>query len=395
MESRLRKRTWMEINLDTIKNNYVAIRKQVPKGVKICCTIKADAYGHGAVKIGKFFEELGCDFFAVATVEEAIRLRVAGIIKPIMILGYSPVDISDVLAKYNLSQCVYSYEYGKALLADAKEKGVKLAVHIKIDTGMGRIGFIFKGRDEDKRIAEIAELCRSDSFVCEGIFTHFAISDDYAKGERFTRAQYDKFINIIGILEEKGIKPDLKHCSNSAGIISYPEYGLDMVRAGIALFGIFPSDSLKNEKIDLKQAFALKTIITRIETVEKNESVGYGRSYIASKKTKVATLPIGYADGFRRSNGDKSFKIYVKDKPCAVLGRVCMDQTMIDVSEVEEISVGDEITVFGNDSPISVYDYAVLHETIPYEVICNVGMRVPRVYYEKGEQKFITDYLLP
>lgn len=391
----LQKRTWMEIDLDMVEHNYNTIRNHVPDTAGVCCTIKADAYGHGAVRIGKLLDDLGGSFFAVSNAEEAIQLRKAGISKPIMVLGYSPLEITELLAEYKVSQCVHSYEYGKELLEDAKAKGVNLAIHIKIDTGMGRIGFPFRGFDEEARIDEIVELCRDEHFVTEGIFTHFPISDDQKKGESFTRSQYEKFIDVIDRLEKKGITFKVKHCANSAGLVDYPEYSLDMVRAGVLFFGIIPSWEMKNPDFDLKHTFAWKTVVSHIKTVRKGESIGYSRTYFADKTMKVATLPIGYADGFSRSNGKNGFKIYVKGKPCSILGRVCMDQIMIDVSEVEKLQVGDEITVFGNGSPISVYDYSELHETIPHEVMCNIGMRVPRIYYRHGKPESVTDYLLP
>ena len=395
MENCLQKRTWMEIDLDMVEHNYNTIKNHVPNTTNICCTIKADAYGHGAVRIGRLLDELGGFFFAVSNAEEAIQLRKAGIEKPIMVLGYSPLGITEILAKYNVSQCVHSYEYGKALAEDARQKGVRLPIHIKIDTGMGRIGFPFRGYDEDARLLEIEELCNDEAFISEGIFTHFPISDDQKKGEQFTREQYAKFISVIERLEQKGITFPVKHCANSAGLVDYPEYSLDMVRAGVLFFGILPSREMKNVDFDLKHTFALKTVISHIKTVCKGESIGYSRLYTAEKDMKVATLPIGYADGFRRSNGAKEFKVYIKGKPCAILGRVCMDQTMIDVSDVDELSVGDEVTLFGIGSPVSVYDYAELHETIPHEVMCNIAMRVPRVYYRHGKPESTADYLLP
>ena len=391
----LQKRTWMEIDLDMVEHNYNTIRNHVPDTAGVCCTIKADAYGHGAVRIGKLLDDLGGSFFAVSNAEEAIQLRKAGISKPIMVLGYSPLEITELLAEYKVSQCVHSYEYGKELLEDAKAKGVNLAIHIKIDTGMGRIGFPFRGFDEEARIDEIVELCRDEHFVTEGIFTHFPISDDQKKGESFTRSQYEKFIDVIDRLEKKGITFKVKHCANSAGLVDYPEYSLNMVRAGVLFFGIIPSWEMKNPDFDLKHTFAWKTVVSHIKTVRKGESIGYSRTYFADKTMKVATLPIGYADGFSRSNGKNGLKIYVKGKPCSILGRVCMDQIMIDVSEVEKLQVGDEITVFGNGSPTSVYDYSELHETIPHEVMCNIGMRVPRIYYRHGKPESVTDYLLP
>lgn len=390
----LQHKTWMEIDLDMIEHNYNTIRAHVPQSAGVCCTIKADAYGHGAIRIGKLLDELGGYFFAVSNPEEAIELRKAGITKPIMVLGYSPVEITELLAKYNISQCVHSYEYGKALAEDALSKGVKLSIHIKLDTGMGRIGFPFRGYDEENRISEIVELCNMSCFVSEGIFTHFPISDDRKKGEEFTREQYKRFISAIERLEEKGIKFSVKHCANSAGLVDYPEYSMDMVRAGVLFFGILPSQEMKNTDFDLLHTFSLKTVISNIKTVQKGESIGYSRTFTAEKTMKVATLPIGYADGFSRSNGKKGLKIYIHGIPCDIVGRVCMDQTMIDVSEVNDISIGEEITVFGKDSPISVYDYSELHDTIPHEIMCTIARRVPRVYFRHGKIESVSDYLI-
>lgn len=395
MENCLQKRTWMEIDLDMVEHNYKTIRNHVPSSAGVCCTIKADAYGHGAVRIGKLLDELGGSFFAVSNAEEAIQLRRAGIEKPIMVLGYSPLETTELLAEYNISQCVHSYEYGRMLAEDARKKNVRLAIHIKIDTGMGRIGFPFRGFDEDARIEEVVELCREDVFINEGIFTHFPISDSQKNGEAFTRAQYDKFVSVIERLEKRGVTFAVKHCANSAGLVDYPEYSLNMVRAGVLFFGIIPSWEMKNPDFDLKHTFAWKTVVSHIKAVKAGETIGYSCTYTATSDMKVATLPIGYADGFRRSNGNKGFKIYVKGVPCSIVGRVCMDQIMIDVSDVDELSVGEEIVIFGNGSPTSVYDYSELHETIPHEVMCNIAMRVPRVYYRHGKPESITDYLLP
>ena len=395
MNNCLQKRTWMEIDLDMVEHNYKTIRNHVPSNAGVCCTIKADAYGHGAVRIGKLLDELGGAFFAVSNAEEAIQLRKSGIEKPIMVLGYSPLEITELLAEYRISQCVHSYEYGKALLLDARAKGVKLAIHIKIDTGMGRIGFPFRNFDEDARLDEIVELCNDEAFIPEGIFTHFPISDNQEKGEEFTRAQYEKFVSVIERLEKRGVTFAVKHCANSAGLIDYPEYSLDMVRAGVLFFGIIPSWEMRNPDFDLKHTFAWKTVISHVKTVKAGESIGYSRTFIADKDMRVATLPIGYADGFRRSNGNKELKIYIQNKPCSIVGRVCMDQIMIDVSEIDNISVGDEITIFGIGSPVSVYDYSEMHSTIPHEVMCNIGMRVPRVYYRHGKLESISDNLIP
>ena len=390
----LQHKTWMEIDLDMIEHNYNTIRSHVPTSAGVCCTIKADAYGHGAIRVGKLLEELGGYFFAVSNPEEAIELRKAGITKPIMVLGYSPVEITELLAKYNISQCVHSYEYGKALAQDALSKGVKLSIHIKLDTGMGRIGFPFRGHDEEKRISEIVELCKMPCFISEGIFTHFPISDDRKKGEQFTREQYERFISAIDRLEKRGIKFSVKHCANSAGLVDYPEYSMDMVRAGVLFFGILPSQEMKNTNFDLLHTFSLKTVISNIKTVKKGESIGYGRTFTAKKTMKVATLPIGYADGFSRSNGKKGFKIYIHGVPCDIVGRVCMDQTMIDVSKVDDISIGEEITVFGKDSPTSVYDYSELHDTITHEVMCDIARRVPRIYFRHGKFESAADYVI-
>jgi alanine racemase len=298
-----------------------------------------------------------------------------------MVLGYSPLETTELLAKYNISQCVHSYEYGKALLSDAKSKGVKIAVHIKIDTGMGRIGFPFRGFDEDLRIEEIVELCNDEAFISEGIFTHFPTADEKERGD--TELQFARFCEVTNELRERGYSFEIEHCANSAAAINHPEFSLDMVRLGIILYGALPSDTM-SFSVTPRPTIVLKTVVSNIKTVRKGDAIGYGSSYIASTDMKIATLPIGYADGFLRSNSNSGTPIMINQIPCKIVGRICMDQLMVDVSKIDKVDIGDEITMFGNDNSISLYDLARYNQTIPYEILCTLGARVPRFYRRNG-----------
>ena len=374
----LKSRTWAEINLDCIEYNYKAQAEFYKGKAKICCVVKANAYGHGAIEISRLLESLGADFFAVADICEALQLREAGIITPILILGYTPPKNAELLAKNQLSQCVFSYEYAKELADAATLKGVRIPVHVKIDTGMGRLGFIFRHSSEES-LSELLDACSFDCFIHEGIFTHFPASDCSGDGKEFTKRQFDRFCEVVALLEQNGYTFDIRHCSNSAAAIYDPQYALDMVRIGLLLFGALPSAERSSEFVP-KETMTLKTLISNIKTVKAGDSIGYGCEYIAKKDMKVATVSIGYADGFLRTSYPNGIKLTVNGKECDVVGRVCMDQSMIDVSNLDDIRVGDEVIVFGKGGSNSLFDFATKSGTIPHEALCLVGARVPRVY---------------
>lgn len=290
------KRTWAEINLNVIKDNYIAIRKKLSKETKLCCVIKANAYGHGAVQLAKIYEKLGADYFAVSNIEEAMQLRDNGILKPILILGYTDPKCVAVLARNNISQCVYSEKYGELLALEAEKQCVDVKIHIKLDTGMGRIGFICK-RTDNLAIESIAKTVRIKHLIPEGIFTHFASAGEGIAGEQYTKAQFACFRRTVEELEGRGIIFSIKHCANSASIIEYP----DMVRAGVILYGLQPSNDLQND-ILISQAMTLHSIVSHIKVVKPNECVSYGREFVARDTRRIATIPIGYVDGLWREN---------------------------------------------------------------------------------------------
>ncbi len=375
------KRLWTEINLDNLIYNFNALRASLPSDTKICCVVKANAYGHHAPKVAQCLEEAGADLFAVSNIEEAIQLRDAGIKKDVLILGYTPIECAKVLSENNITQCVYSTEYAKGLSRCAEKFGCNVDIHIKIDSGMGRIGFCAK--DIDKSADEIFSVCRLPRLNPKGIFTHFAVSDMGDEGREFTLSQYNKFSLLADKIESKGICFEYRHCANSAAAMDYPELGLDMVRAGIILYGLLPSDSTQ-KTLSLKKVMSLKTVVSHIKEIEAGDTVSYGCEFVASKPTTIATVPMGYADGFWRSNGKNSPPMLIHGKQAPIVGRICMDQLMLDVTDIENIEIGDEVTVFGAEAGNTVDDFASANNTINYEIVCAVGRRVPRVFIKNG-----------
>lgn len=374
----LRYRTWAEVSPDNVEYNYRIVRSRVPSTTKVCCVLKADAYGHGAKQISKQLSRAGADFFAVATVEEAVELRTYGITTPVLILGYTPPEQARTLSELNISQCVYSYEYAKLLAEHANRENVKIAIHVKIDTGMGRLGFVFRHGDEDI-LTELKEICSYDCFIKEGIFTHFPTADGGASTKKTTERQYELFCIAVSMLKTAGITFNIKHCANSAAILDYPEFSLDMVRAGIFLYGAMPSDDIVSD-IRPKSTFTLKSVVSNVKTLRAGDAVGYGSEFAAEKDIRVATVAIGYADGFSRANADSGTHVFLNGKLCRVIGRVCMDQLMINADEAENVHVGDEVIIFGEGSPIGLKEYSELNKTVPYEILCGIGKRVPRFY---------------
>ena len=380
------RRTWAYIDLDNAEHNFKLIKSMTDK--KVCAVIKANGYGHGAVQLGKLYQDLGADFFAVSNVEEAIQLRNNQITLPILILGYTPIECAKVLVKYDIHQAVFSPEYANALVNKCKEEKLKVKVHLKFDTGMGRIGFA----TDDKTLGELVKTLSTDALCVQGAFTHFAVADEAQDGKDYTQAQAQKFDYAVKYLEQKGIKIPIKHCSNSAGIIDYKSYHFDMVRAGIVLYGLAPSDKVGGD-IGLKKVMQLTSVISHIKTIEKGQSVSYGRTFTAIDTMKVATVPMGYADGFWRTNGNGKYSLKVNGKYATIIGRVCMDQLMLDVTNID-CKVGDEVFVFGQDELCSTEQIAFINQTINYEVVCAVGQRVPRVYIKGGKVVSYQDSLV-
>ena len=375
----MQKRTWAEIDLDALEYNYKLLRKITPPSALICCTVKADAYGHGSVRVAALYESLGAGYLAVSNVKEAIILRDGGITLPILILGYTDPSCARVLAEKNITQCVYSYDYGIALSKYAETEEVTLKVHIKLDVGMGRIGFSL---DDETSFSQILEVCRCKSFITEGIFTHFPMAGDGEKDMGITEGQYELFCDMIARLENENINFKIKHCANSATGIKYPQFSMDMVRYGISLYGALPSSDIVD--IGLKNTLSLKSMVSNVKRVKAGQSIGYGSEYTAEKDVMIATLPIGYGDGLKRENYPNGTKISVGGVLCEITGRVCMDQTMIDVSAVSSVKRGDEAVIYGSGSPVSLEDFSKNNSKIPYETMCEVSARVPRVYMKNG-----------
>ena len=369
----IEKRVIAEINLNALEENF----KKVPKPV--CCVVKADAYGHGAVEVSKFLEKLGASYLAVSNIEEAIEIRNGGVKMPIVILGYTPTDCAKELSIYDIDQCVYSLEFAKALNDNAIKNNVKIKIHIKIDTGMGRIGFQY--HDKHNELSDALASCKLSNLIPHGIFMHFAKSDEGIND--YTKNQYKCFTEAIKYLEDNGIKFKVRHCSNSGAILDYTDYRLDMVRAGVILYGVNPSPFEHH----FNYVLTLKSRVSHVKTVFKGDSISYNGLFIAEKDTRIATIPVGYADGFcRESTGTY---VMINGKKATVIGRVCMDQMMV-ISD--DVKVGDEVIIYGEG--ITVDDVAKYNKTSPYKVLCDIGRRVPRVYKYNGEIVAIRDDLV-
>ncbi|MGE4214518.1 MAG: alanine racemase [Anaerotignaceae bacterium] len=383
------RRTVAEIDLDALDFNIKSIRKRVPIGTKILGTIKADGYGHGAIEVAEVLRQNGVEMFSVALLDEAIHLRKNGVKESILILGFTPAHCAEELVKYDIIQTISSFREAEAVSAAAVKLGKKAKIHIKIDTGMGRLGFF----PCQKSVEEIVKIAQLDGIEIDGIFTHFAISD--CTDKTFTSIQKGKFLSMIDELEKHGITIPHKHCANSAGIMDFDDLFLDLVRPGIILYGMYPSDEVIKENLLLKPAMCLKTQVSFIKEVDEATSIGYGRTYFANEKRKIATLPVGYADGFSRLLSNKGFVI-IHGQKAPIVGRICMDQCMVDITEIEGVNIEDEVVLMGKmgNAEISADDIAKLIGTINYEVVCMVDKRVPRVYIKNGNVVKVVNHLL-
>ncbi|MBQ9978194.1 MAG: alanine racemase [Clostridia bacterium] len=389
-----RKRFWAEIDVNAAEKNFNIIKSKLSKGTRLCCVVKANAYGHGAVYLSKLYERLGADFFAVSNIEEAMQLRNNGIVTPILILGYTPASCASILAENNISQTVFSYSYARELSKCARADGVNVKIHIKLDSGMGRIGFdcIHGGKEITDTVCEV---CSMEGLLPEGIFTHFAVADEGVDGRDYTRTQYERFTSAVDEIEKSGIAFEIKHCANSATTLEYPEYHMDMVRVGIVLYGVAPSLKVRGCE-ELSPVMSLKSVISMIKEIEAGDTVSYGCTFKAEKKTKIATAPVGYADGFWRSNADNGTQLLIRGQRVNIVGRVCMDQLMLDVTDVKGVREGDYITVIGSDKGelITADELAKRNGTIGYEMICSIGERVPRFYIRDHEIVFVKDNIV-
>lgn len=379
---------WVDINLDHLAHNMREVRRVTSSKTLISAVIKADGYGHGALYIAQTLLDNGADRFAVATLSEAIQLRNAFRSTEIMVLGYTPNELIEGSINNDIIQTVYSFEQAEIFNRIAASLDKTLKVHIKLDTGMRRIGMSIS----EDTITDILKMSALPNLEIEGIFTHFAVADEIDK--TFTIEQVKRFKYVVETLETKGLTIPIKHVSNSAAIIDCPEYNFDMVRAGIMLYGLYPSPDVNKKAVDLKEAMSLKANIAQVKTIQKGEGVSYGHKYIAPADTQIATIPIGYADGFTRGLTFKA-KGIVKGQIKPVVGRICMDQCMVEVDGID-IKAGDTITLFGeaDGKTISIDDYADMLGTINYEIVCMMGKRIPRRYLKNGETVQIVDHIL-
>ena len=382
-------RVWAEVDLDAIWENMVHMKENIAENTKILAVIKTDGYGHGGVPIAKMLEQLDFMFgYAAATYEEAHVLREAGVKKPILILGYTFPYCYEELIREEIRPAVYRRDTVEELAAAAAKVGKKAKVHIKVDTGMGRIGIT----PDEEGLEFVRFLIEHPELEVEGIFTHFAKSDEADKTS--ANHQLELFQNFIDKIQtELGITIPVKHCSNSAAILEMPQANMDMVRAGITTYGLYPSEEVSKDIVPLRAAMSLYSHIVYCKTIHAGQSVSYGGLFTAQKDTRVATIPVGYGDGYPRSLSRKGY-VLIRGKKAPILGRVCMDQFMVDISEIPGVMEGDKVTLLGVDGTerITAEELGELSGRFNYEFVCDLGKRIPRVYRQHGEITEVRDY---
>ncbi len=374
----LQKRTWAEISLPNLRHNYEAIRKALPEGCRFLGVVKADAYGHGALPVSLLLQEAGADYLAVSCLDEALELRQGGITMPILILGHTPPEYTETLIDQGFTQTVSALAKAREYSAAAAALGKTLRVHIKLDTGMSRLGFLCAGDCFDLGVGNVITSCRLPNLEPEGIYTHFAVSDmPDEESEAYTRSQFKLFCRVIDTVRERGgISFAIRHCANSGAVVHYPEMALDMVRPGLLLYG-YGDDS---GRLGLKPCMRLVTTVSTIKHYETGTSVSYGRRFVTERHTRMGVLAIGYADGLPRALSNQcSFAANGGFAPQR--GTICMDMCMVDLTELPQADVGSEVEIFGEKNDLNTLSAAA--GTIPYEILCAVSKRVPRVYIEE------------
>ena len=381
-------RCYVEISLEAIGHNIREVKKRLPEGVKLLGVVKANAYGHGAVPVASYLENQ-VDYFATATIEEAVELRENGISAPILILGYvSPSQYGD-LVEYDITQTIDSYAQALALEKEAARQNRKAKAHLAVDTGMTRIGFQVTEHDADEA-AKIADLPHIE---LEGMFTHFSCADQEDK--TYCSMQMEKYDKMTALLAERGVTIPLRHICNSAGIMEFDDHRFEMVRSGIITYGIYPSEEVKKERLDLIPALSWKSHVIHVKEVGPGIGVSYGATYVTEKPmTRIATVSAGYADGYPRALSNQGC-VLIHGKKAPIIGRICMDQMMVDLSAVPgTVQEGDEAILWGGTVSDSAEDIARKTDTITYEVLCGVSRRVPRVYLEHGTTAAVEDWIL-
>ena len=377
--------TYVEIDLDAISANFDAIRAKA--GVQVMAIVKADAYGHGAVQIARLLDSK-CSFFGVSSIAEALELRQAGLTKPILILGYTPVEAFRLVLGQDIRPAIFRLDDGIALSKLAQKHGVILPFHFAVDTGMSRLGF--QATEESADIC--AEIARLPGIVAEGLFSHFATADS----ADLTRAQEQarRFADFDRMLQERGVKIPLRHLDNSAGLMNFSNH-YEMVRSGIVTYGMYPSDEVDPQLLNLKPALQWRSRVTHIKMLPPGREISYGGTFVTTRKTRVATVPVGYADGYRRSLSGK-FYVLIRGRRAPILGRVCMDQMMVDITGVPDVKIDDPVVLVGNDGNdvVTVEEIAAAADSFNYEFVCGISRRVPRRYRQNGQIIKTIHYLL-
>ena len=379
-------RVYAEIDLDAVQFNMESMRRNVSPDTGMIGVVKADGYGHGAVPVAATIEPYVAGY-AVATAEEALILRNHGIVKPILILGVTHKSRYDELLDHDIRPAIFTMEQAQPLSDLAAGRGMKAKVHLALDTGMSRIGL-----EADEQGADLAAaIAALPGIEAEGLFTHFSKADEADKTA--AHRQMAAYRHFAGLLEERGVQIPVKHCSNSAGIIDLPEANMDMVRAGISIYGLYPSDEVDKQSVPLRPAMSLKSFITYIKPLCPGREVSYGGTFVVSKPMRVATVPVGYGDGYPRNLSGRGY-VLIHGRKAPILGRVCMDQFMVDVTEIPEARVDDPVVLIGQDGgeKISVEDLANTCGGFHYEIVCGIGKRVPRVYKRLGGYAGSKDY---
>ena len=378
---------WVEVDLDALLYNLNGLRAKLPKGTKVCMVVKSNAYGHGSVKLAKFYEENGVDFLAVARAREGFELRKAGVKIPILNLGHTNIAAVKDCIENNVSMTIFSSEYAREINEIAKEMNKPAKIHLKMDTGMSRLGYVVLDEEIDHIVEDIEKISKLEFIEIEGMYTHFATAD--ARNKEFEELQTGRFAHMVEALEKKGLRPPYVHSSNSAEILDMEEK-YDMVRMGIVQYGLYPSDEV-SRSVDLKPVMSFKAKVSNIKILNPGTSISYGRIYFTTVKERIATITVGYADGFLR--GRRNPYVFINGVKCPIVGRICMDQCMVRVPMDMDIHIDDDVLIFGSEH-VTVDDIARDCDTINYEIMCMVARRVPRVYIQNGEIVDVVDYLL-
>ena len=385
--------TWAEINLDAYAHNIRELRRVTRPPARLMAVVKANGYGHGSVEVAREALQNGAQYLGVARINEAIPLREAGLEVPILIFGYTPPDLAPALIEYDLTQTVYSVSTASALSEQASRKGKKINVHLKVDSGMGRLGFLLAATNDTpddvaarNSVRTVETISRLSGLTVEGIFTHFATADSADKS--YADLQLDRFMDFLNRLQKEGLEPPVRHTANSGALIDMPNSHLDMVRPGIATYGLHPSEEVNKSRVDLWPVMSVKSRVIHLKQVPPGFNISYGITFQTKKQTTIATVPVGYADGFNRLLSSRGHML-VHGQRVPIVGRVCMDLTMLDVGHVSGVALEDEVVVFGEqgDEAVTADEIASHLDTINYEIVSTVTARVPRVYCKSSVMK--------